>query len=308
MPTTTGNKATEGLPDSDFAGTSPALEDLVSPEDFNKLINEQAQAPPATPPAEQFPCQKTIDLGDGKGVQVFKGKSWEEVSDKLVEAQRHATAKIRELTSRAPNGNQPESKPLFQSVEYKPQPLTRAEQLQIAELLDENPERGFDELIKKRLGADPQAIANGLNIMQTLYRDKLEQNATSAWAQRHSGEYWQYDLVPALQKIAQKLLGGGYPITENNLEWSYSHLVAAGELMVNEPAEELPPPPPPPASPPAEAKTISRSPAPPAFVVSDRSGQRTEATTRREGVDVAALNKLTLADMRDAINTRLKQG
>jgi hypothetical protein len=307
MPTQTGNRPAEGLPDSDFAGTSPALEDLVSPADFQKLISTQTEptngAPPAEPVADPFPCVKTIDLGDGKGVQIFKGKTWEEVSDKLVDAQRHATAKIRELSAK--NGGQPESKPLFQSVEYKPRTLTTAEQLAIADQMNQNLERGFDELIKARLGADPQAIANGLNIMQTLYRDKLEQNATTAWAQKHAGEYWQYDLVPSLQKIAQKLLAGGYPITENNLEWSYNHLVAAGELLVQEPPEVLPPPPPP--APPAEP-TGSRSTAPPAFVVSDRSGQRTEPTTRKEGVDVAALNKLPLDQMRDAINVRLKQG
>jgi hypothetical protein len=39
---------------------------------------------------------RTIDLGDGSGVQVFKAPTMEALLDKLAEAQKHATKKIRE--------------------------------------------------------------------------------------------------------------------------------------------------------------------------------------------------------------------
>lgn len=50
-----------------------------------------------------FFAERTIDLGDGAGVQVFRGKganreeALEDMGDKLADAQRHATVKIREL-------------------------------------------------------------------------------------------------------------------------------------------------------------------------------------------------------------------
>src|ERR1700743_2577476 len=40
--------------------------------------------------------QREIDLGDGSGKQVFKADSAEELLDKLTEAQKNATIKIRE--------------------------------------------------------------------------------------------------------------------------------------------------------------------------------------------------------------------
>lgn len=45
---------------------------------------------------EEEEYEYRIDLADGSGVQVFKGSSPEEVMDKLGEAQKHATKKIRE--------------------------------------------------------------------------------------------------------------------------------------------------------------------------------------------------------------------
>lgn len=41
--------------------------------------------------------RKEIDLGEGDGIQVFEGESLEELVDKLAEAQRNATKKIREF-------------------------------------------------------------------------------------------------------------------------------------------------------------------------------------------------------------------
>lgn len=53
-----------------------------------------------------FYRERTIDLGDGAGVQVFKGKgatsedALEDLTDRLAEAQRNATKKIRELNAK----------------------------------------------------------------------------------------------------------------------------------------------------------------------------------------------------------------
>lgn len=51
--------------------------------------------PDPAPKPEWF--VREIDLGDGSGKQVFKGRSLDELADRLTEAQANATRKIREL-------------------------------------------------------------------------------------------------------------------------------------------------------------------------------------------------------------------
>jgi len=225
------------------------------------------------------------------------------VASKLADAQLHATRRIREL-SNFNQGNQLEDKPLFKPIEYKPRDLTRPEMLSLSDQWSSDPAKAFDALIEARFGATPQAIANGLNAVQTLWRDKLEQSATAKWTERHANEYWQYDLIPNLAKIAKKLLDSNHPLTENNLEWSYRQLVDSGELLVEEPEETPPPANAPPVPPPPSSRT-----APPQFVVSDRSGQRSEPVRQASSVpDVAQLNQMSLDQMRAAITARLKSG
>lgn len=66
-----------------------------------RIAAEEAKKTPKT-----FYRERTIDLGDGAGVQVFKGKgdsseaALEDLTDKLAEAQRNATKKIRELNDK----------------------------------------------------------------------------------------------------------------------------------------------------------------------------------------------------------------
>ena len=310
----------QGIRD-DFEGTSPALEDIVADtrnreEAIANAVRAAANETPTGEGAQPYHAEQKIDLGDGKGVQVFKAdaptaaEAWESVSKQLAQAQEHATRKIRELTSRP--GDKPEPKPLFTPVDIKPRELSTAEALAIVSQFNDNPAKGFDALIEARLGANPQAIANGLNLVQQLWKDRAEQNATTNWAKKHSNEYWQEeDFIPNLQKVAEFLIRGNYPLREENLEWAYNQLVAQGELLIEAPAE----------TPTAEelaaaeqekvraaaaAQSSSRT-APPTFV-SGRFGQRTEQAQVRQGVDVSQLNSLSLTDMKAAIERRMKEG
>src|SRR6185312_8476490 len=56
---------------------------------------EAEPEPEAAPKPEWF--VREIDLGDGSGKQVFKGRTLDELADRLAEAQANATRKIREL-------------------------------------------------------------------------------------------------------------------------------------------------------------------------------------------------------------------
>lgn len=79
------------------ASTTPVTEPVVT-------TTPVVVDPPVTEGPFEF--KRTIDLGDGAGVQVFTGKgdsregAWENLTDKLAEAQKHATTKIRELSAK----------------------------------------------------------------------------------------------------------------------------------------------------------------------------------------------------------------
>src|SRR6266704_5157746 len=72
-------------------------------------------------PVEDEPVlyRREIDLGDGSGTQVFEGETLEELVDKLADAQKHATRKIRDLNRQAKEvAAPPAPKPLTPDEEY----------------------------------------------------------------------------------------------------------------------------------------------------------------------------------------------
>jgi len=78
------------------ASTTTSIVEEAKPEEVKEVVEEVVEQP------KTFFSERTIDLGDGAGVQVFKGKgdtreaALEDLSDKLAEAQKNATKKIRE--------------------------------------------------------------------------------------------------------------------------------------------------------------------------------------------------------------------
>lgn len=103
------------------------------------------------------PFRREIDLGDGSGKQVFEGDTWEELADKLADAQLHATKKIAEqdtelkATRRAAVTPDPEEV----VTGLKPRELTTDQQFEIGQRLA-NPATAVAatrELIEAELGA-----------------------------------------------------------------------------------------------------------------------------------------------------------
>src|SRR5450631_1656081 len=94
----------ETMPLEELKAAANAAEEPVVEEPKVEAIAD-IETPVETEP-EQFIYKKEIDLGDGSGVQVFTGKgasaldALEELSEKLADAQRHATKKIHELSTR----------------------------------------------------------------------------------------------------------------------------------------------------------------------------------------------------------------
>jgi hypothetical protein len=97
-----------------------------------------------------------IDLGDGSGIQIFKGNSVEEVMNKLGEAQKHATRKIREQAE--------------QLKKYSAQAAKEAadnEYVYGQELITK-PTEAFKKLFKETTGVDIESFANGWERVKAL--------------------------------------------------------------------------------------------------------------------------------------------
>ncbi len=93
------------------------LEDLrqMAEQEFQQARDEQGRfasndvkaasgrdddpAPAVDDQPDEIVYRRVIDLEDGSGTQVFEGASPEELIEKLAEAQKHATRKIRELAT-----------------------------------------------------------------------------------------------------------------------------------------------------------------------------------------------------------------
>lgn len=110
-------------------------------------VTEPVVVPPLEKPKTFF-TERTIDLGDGAGVQVFKGKgatreeALEDIADRLADAQKHASVKIRELNTKVKAAEPTVSK--------------ADEELLAAELLT-NPSAALDKAFRAKFG-DPEDI------------------------------------------------------------------------------------------------------------------------------------------------------
>lgn len=155
-----------GATEGDTVNTDP---EQMSMEDLRKAA--EAEAAKASTKTEEvdteekevveepktYFSERTIDLGDGAGVQVFKGKgatreeALEDVADKLAEAQKHASAKIRELSK---------------AKKEEPKPLSAADEALLSQELLAHPSVIIEKMLREKYG-DPdevkQAIAEAKN-------------------------------------------------------------------------------------------------------------------------------------------------
>src|SRR6266568_7729436 len=122
------------------APAAPATEPVETPRDAQgRFISPEPVAPVAdAEPLEDEPVlyRREIDLGDGSGTQVFEGETLEELVDKLADAQKHATRKIRDLNRQAKEVAAPPA----------PKPLTPDEEYLVSQQLQSNPSKAFELL------------------------------------------------------------------------------------------------------------------------------------------------------------------
>lgn len=127
-------------------------EEIAAAEAEEQRLADEAQATEdakATAEAAKkggFTSERTIDLGDGGGVQVFKGKgntredALEDLTNKLADAQRNASRKIREQEVKIKANTQEAAKPEDEAI--------------LSEQMLKNPTDAFKKMFKSVTGVE----------------------------------------------------------------------------------------------------------------------------------------------------------
>src|SRR5271169_6328632 len=166
-----------------------------------------------------------IDLGEGSGKQVFEGETPEALIEKLGEAQRNATIKIRELSA-------------AKKVEQKPVEMADAAKWVLAQELATDPAKAFDKLLQQQTGmtaAELKALRDTVNQTAATTREQTrnqqEYDATVVFRKDHP-EYVANEING--KKMVQWLKLNGLPGTVENITKAFEELSGDGLLQLGE--------------------------------------------------------------------------
>lgn len=200
-------------------------------DEFNPFVPEKkpasavpnAEAPkPADGAQPQAKFHQEIDLGDGSGVQVFEGNTAEELINKLTEAQKNATIKIRDLSREMKLGMRQSLVPAPDpQPEIKPRTLTSEEKFLIAQKFQDDPDAAFSSVFSSKFGMTPEQMSQEIQLMRAERAGRQEEAESKAFM----------DAVPeyyATEKNATTMLNylqaNKLAITAGNLAYAYDEL------------------------------------------------------------------------------------
>jgi hypothetical protein len=228
--------ASEPTPDAPIDAAAnlpvePQLEaegSLEQPRDENGRFVSREDAPPATEDEPQLIVRDEIDLGDGSGVQVFEGVGATEAEAradqvaKLLEAQRNATKKIKELSHRQP---EPPAAPAGPSAE---------EEFLLGQRIINEPSAVIKELIKREFGMEPAEAKRRLDMAAQIEQGRAEEAAAAAFLAANP----DFHVCPQNGNRIEKWLKiNSLDRTQENAQKAYNELKADG-LMVPKPSGE----------------------------------------------------------------------
>jgi hypothetical protein len=197
------------------APAAPAAESERPRDESGRFVAAAPAVPEPEPEPEPEVFRREIDLGDGSGKQVFEGASWEELADKLANAQMHATRKIRELSQ--PKKEEPVPSPA--TVE-----MTEDERWLISQEFLTDPDKAFDKLVEKRLlpKLQPQ-----LEKIKAIERQEQAEVASNEFVSSHPDYY----ATPKNgEKLVRYLNTWKMDATVENLEKAFQDLSESGLL------------------------------------------------------------------------------
>lgn len=174
--------------------------ETMSLEDLRKLAETEAHKQSTTPPTKQvtptheeeeeeetvvgekeevekeFVAQKSFDLGDGAGSQVYKGHgatredALEDLSNKLIEAQKSATRRIKELKATTP----------AKAVET----VSKEDEALLAAELVQKPSEVVAKILKK-LGVDIAEVKESTDFVKNQKVKSTRKSAADAFVATH---------------------------------------------------------------------------------------------------------------------------
>lgn len=171
--------------------------------------------PEAAPKPEWF--VREIDLGDGSGKQVFKGRTLDELADRLAEAQANATRKIRELAGQRKQEERENADNEFvlsQELLNKPSATLR---------------RQFEEMV----GMPIDAFKGKLQKVEAFEKAQSAEEASKEFVQAHEDYYASPGNGKRMSAYLNRM---GLDWTVENMEKAYAELQADG-LLAPKPAE-----------------------------------------------------------------------
>jgi hypothetical protein len=171
---------------------------------------------------EEIEYERVIDLGDGSGTQVFRGKTMEELIDKLASAQENATRKIRELSAT--------QKAAIKQVEENDE-LTEDQKFLLSQQILTDPLKVIEAAVERTLN---KKINPRLKEVEGAAREQRETKIAVEWV-KNNPDYYACDSNG--KKIQKYLETQGKEITPDNLQAAFEDLNADG-LLVSKPAEK----------------------------------------------------------------------
>jgi hypothetical protein len=215
-------------------GETPKIEvKEEKPKDKPVKTVEEKQDEPVVDDDVEEEFEYRVDLGDGAGVQVFRGKTQQEVINKLLEAQKNATLKIREQAADIQARKEKEAK------EAADQDYVLQKRLQ------ERPKETIEKIVAERLAAERKAESDAKAAQAEVIRQ--QEAAASSFLTDHP-EYIPNDknggrLNKALNLAIKEAKARGEEITDYRtlIEDTFKDLSESGllELKSEDASQEV---------------------------------------------------------------------
>lgn len=191
-------------------------------------VEEEEKAEETEEKVEEKPTvfRREIDLGDGSGKQVFEAESLEALTDKLVEAQRNATKKIRELSREVKVEKAAEKEPERE--------LTADEEFLLSQELLNHPSKTQKKLLEGLFGMSLDEVKAAMEDARAMRQAKRADEAANKFIEATP----DFHACPAnAQRINKYLSVHKLECTVENLATAYEELNSLG-LLEQKPQEQ----------------------------------------------------------------------
>lgn len=163
-----------------------------------------------------------IENSKGGRISTFKGKTLEEVAEKLADSQMSANEEIIRL--RKPDAARPKQK-------IEPKPLSPADRLRLSSEITD-PERvveAVEEIVTARQGISPDSLGARLSKMDQDQQDEFYAAEAKAFRDEHP-EF--YPVPQNRDALFAELRANGWDLTRNNLAIAFQTLLDRDEMIL----------------------------------------------------------------------------